>query len=135
MYIAIVVSLMFVLPIISILSEAVIFRSTTEILFLVGKWLSQNFRSCSRIRGTSDTEGNVHFDTTIPLGGRLGTFEWKAVIKDGKFAGRYTNNKNYSGGFTSSARKRRSKLLAGDASAKNSAFPDRVLPSANTAKT
>lgn len=52
------------------------------------------------IRGTSDTEGNVHFETTIPLGDRLGTFEWKAVIKDGKFTGRYTNNKNYTGGFT-----------------------------------
>ncbi len=52
------------------------------------------------IRGTADTDGNVHFETTISLGGRLGTFEWKAVIKDGKFTGRYTNNKNYTGRFS-----------------------------------
>jgi hypothetical protein len=52
------------------------------------------------IRGTADLDGNVHFETTIQLGGRLGTFEWKAVIKGGKFTGRYTNNKNYTGGFT-----------------------------------
>ncbi len=52
------------------------------------------------IRGTSETDGKVVFGTTIMLGPKLGTFEWKAAIKDGKFTGRYTNDKNYTGGFT-----------------------------------
>lgn len=51
------------------------------------------------IRGTTEKD-QVTFATTIPLGEKLGTFEWKAAIKDGKFTGRYTNNKNYTGGFT-----------------------------------
>ena len=44
-------------------------------------------------------DDKISFATTIPLGEKLGTFEWKAELKDGTLKGRYTNNRNYTGGF------------------------------------
>lgn len=50
------------------------------------------------IRGSLEQD-RVTFSTTIPLGEKLGTFEWKSVIKGDKHTGTYTNNRNYTGGI------------------------------------
>lgn len=52
------------------------------------------------ISGTAAANDKVEFATTINLGEKLGTFDWKAQAHAGKLVGRYTNKKNYTGGFT-----------------------------------
>jgi hypothetical protein len=52
------------------------------------------------ISGTAAANDQVDFATTINLGEKLGTFEWTATAQDGKMEGRYTNKRNYIGGFT-----------------------------------
>jgi hypothetical protein len=52
------------------------------------------------ISGTAGQNDKVDFSTSINLGEKLGTFEWTAEAQKGKLTGRYTNKKQYTGGFT-----------------------------------
>jgi len=52
------------------------------------------------ISGTAAANDKVEFATSINLGEKLGTFEWTATAHAGKMEGRYTNKRNYTGGFT-----------------------------------
>ncbi len=45
----------------------------------------------------STLDGKAVFDTTIDLGEKVGTFDWKANVEKDLFAGTFSNKKNYIG--------------------------------------